>query len=969
MKRMGAYDLLMQEAIPELAATGYIYRHRKTKARVVVISNEDTNKVFTIGFRTPPNDDTGVPHIMEHSVLCGSRKFPAKDPFVELAKGSLNTFLNAMTYSDKTVYPIASYNDKDFQNLMDVYLDAVFHPNIYIHEEIMKQEGWHYELESLDGDLTYNGVVYNEMKGVYSDPNQQLARLIQMSLLPDTTYACESGGEPTAIPQLTYEAFLDFHRKYYHPSNSYIYLYGNMDVEEKLAFIDREYLSHYDYQKVDSKIHMQLAYPGPKVQTYSYSLAADEELEDNTFLSYNVVIGTSLDPELNIAMQLLQSVLLDVPGAPLKEALIKAGIGKDIESSYDSTIQQPIFSIIAHNANEAEREKFEQVIQNTLEELCKNGVPKKAMQAALNHLEFQLRESDFGRYPKGLMYGLKAFDSWLYDDMSPFIHIEVSETLEFMKRGLENGYFERTIQTYFLNNTHKSIVVLKPEHGLNEKQESETAAKLAEYKKTLSEQELERLIADTKALKAYQAEPSSEADIRKIPLLEISDIEPKIQKQENIEQELVGIPVLVHPIETNGIAYIHLCFKLDKVSIELLPYANLLARILGMIDTERYTYNELTSEIRLKSGSITTSFDVRGNLEADGYLPTFDVKAKMLHNQIDDTFKLIEELLVRSKLTDTNRLKEIIAEIRTSMKPDLVSRGHATTAARAMSYISLNNYVKEKAKGIDYYEFIDDLNQNFDERKQELVTRLQEVLEEILHKENLIISYTGKENVEEAIGMNVTLFSIYLSTRKQNPVEESWKPVIRNEGFKTASQVQYVATAGNYKKQGYEASGALRVLETIFSYDYLWINVRVQGGAYGCMCAFGDNGNSYLTSYRDPNLMETYEVYQRAAEYVANFQADDRDMTKYIIGTIGSADIPLNAYDRGERDFGLYLAGITDEYRQQRRNELLETNQATIRGLSQLVQSVVSSDVICAIGNEKKIQQEAEHFKEIRSVF
>ncbi len=969
MKRMGAYDLLAQEEIPELSATGYIYRHRKTKARVVVISNEDTNKVFTIGFRTPPKDDTGVPHIMEHSVLCGSRKFPAKDPFVELAKGSLNTFLNAMTYSDKTVYPIASYNDKDFQNLMDVYLDAVFHPNIYIHEEIMKQEGWHYELEDLDGELTYNGVVYNEMKGVYSDPNQQLARLIQMSLLPDTTYACESGGEPTAIPKLTYKAFLDFHRKYYHPSNSYIYLYGDMNVEEKLRFIDEEYLSHYEYQKVDSRIHMQIEYPEPVTKTYSYSLAEAEEPEDNTFLSYNVVIGTSLDPELYMAMQLLQSVLLDMPGAPLKQALIKAGIGKDIESSYDSTIQQPIFSIIAHNANPQDEERFIDVIRETLQQICKDGVPKKAMQAAINHLEFQLRESDFGRYPKGLMYGLKSFDSWLYDDMAPFIHIEVGETLEFMKRGLENGYFERTIQTYLLENPHRSSVTLKPERGLNEKQEAAVAEELAAYKNSLSEAELEQIIADTKALKAYQAEPSSEEDIRKIPLLQISDIEPKIQPQQNIKKELFGIPVIVHPIFTNGIAYIHLCFKLDKLPTEMLPYANLLAKILGMIDTENYTYNELASEIRLKSGSIQTSFDIRGNLDPDGYLPTFDVKAKMLYEQTGDTFKLMEELLLHSKLSDTERLKEIIAELKTEMKPDMVSRGHITTALRAMSYISVTNYVQEQAKGIDYYEFLDDLDRNFEERKELLVEKLHAVLEEILYKDNLLISYTADNDVEEAIGMNVTLFSVYLSTRKQEKPEENLAPVIRNEGFKTASQVQYVATAGNYKNAGFEPSGALRVLETIFSYDYLWINVRVQGGAYGCMCAFGDNGNSYLTSYRDPNLMETYEIYRRAADYVANFRADDRDMTKYIIGTIGAADIPLNAYDRGERDLGLYLAGITDEYRQARRDELLATNQAAIRGLAQLVQSVVSTGTICAIGNEKKIDAEAEHFKSVRSVF
>lgn len=968
MKRVGAYDLLEEESIPELSATGYIFRHRKTKARVVVISNDDTNKVFTIGFRTPPKDDTGVPHIMEHSVLCGSRKFPAKDPFVELAKGSLNTFLNAMTYSDKTVYPVASYNDKDFQNLMDVYLDAVFHPNIYIHPEILKQEGWHYELESTEADLTYNGVVYNEMKGVYSDPNQLLARIIQLSLLPDTTYACESGGDPTAIPDLTYEAFLDFHRTYYHPSNSYIYLYGDMDVEEKLQFIDEAYLQEYDYQKVDSQIRMQLN-PQPVAQTYSYSLADSEELEDNTFLSYNVIIGTSLDPELYMAFQILQSVLLDMPGAPLKQALIKAGIGKEIESSYDSSILQPIFSIIAHNANVEDQEAFYRIIQNTLEELCEKGLPKKALQAAINHMEFQLRESDFGRYPKGLMYGLNAFDSWLYDDKSPFIHLKVGETLEFMKRGVENGYFERTMRTYLLDNPHQSIVVLKPEHGLNEKMEAETKQRLADYKSTLSRLELERLVADTKALKEYQAIPSSEEDLRKIPLLEISDIEPKIQKQENVRQELMGIPVIVHPIFTNGIAYIHLCFKMGNLPFELLPYANLLARIMGMIDTEHYTYNELASEIRLKSGSIRTSFDIRGNLEPDRYLPTFDIKAKMLYEQTNDTFKLMEEILLHSKLNDTDRLREIIAEIKAAMKPDLVSKGHITTAYRAMSYISKNHYVLEKAKGIDYYEFIEALDRDFDNRKEDLVQKLRAVLEEILHKDNLVISYTGDNDVEEAMSMNLTLFSVYLSNRKVSRPDNTIELAVKNEGFKTASQVQYVATAGNYKKAGFETTGALRVLETIFSYDYLWLNVRVQGGAYGSMCGFGDNGTSYLTSYRDPNLMETYEVYRSAAEYVANFQADDRDMTKYIIGAIGKADMPLNPYDRGERDFNLYMMGVSDEYRQARRDELLSTNQATIRSLAQLVQSVVSTDTICAIGNERKIEREAEHFREVKTVF
>lgn len=969
MKRMGAYDLLQQEEIPELKATGYILRHTKTKAKVVVISNEDTNKVFTIGFRTPPNDDTGVPHIMEHSVLCGSKKYPAKDPFVELAKGSLNTFLNAMTYSDKTVYPIASYNDKDFQNLMDVYLDAVFHPNIYVREEIMRQEGWHYELEDKDGELQYNGVVYNEMKGVYSDPGQQLARIIQMSLLPKTTYACESGGDPEKIPELTYEQFLDFHRKYYHPSNSYIYLYGNMNVQEKLDYIDREYLSQYDYQKVDSRIHMAIDYQGPKKETYSYSLSEAEELTDKTFLSYNVVMGTSLDPDLYMAMQLLQSVLFDVPGAPVKEALIRAGIGMDIESSYDTSIQQPIFSVIAHNANEEDLDRFVEIIDRTLTDISEHGIDKKALQGAINHLEFQLREADYGRYPKGLMYGLMSFDSWLYDEHSPFIHIKVEETLGFMKRGVENGYFERLIRNYFLDNPHKSYVVFKPEYGLNEKKEAETRKKLAEYKASLTNEEIEKIIRDTKNLKEYQAEPSSEEDLRKIPLLEIEDIEPKIQAQENVIRDLMGIPTIVHPFDTNGIVYLNLCFKLNKMDPELLPYVNLLSYLLGKINTDKYSYNELVNEIRLKSGSIYPALEIRRSVEPDEYLPTFNVRAKMLYSQVEDTFRLLEEMLLHSKLEETDRLRELIAEAKTGMKPELLSRGHVTASRRAASYIAKDSYIAEQVKGIPAYEFLEDLDSNFEAKKDELVSRLKQVLEEILHKENLVISYTGDQDVQETIGMNVALFSVYLSTRSLPEMKKEVLPQIKNEGFKTASQVNYVATAGNYKKQGYQATGALSVLETIFSYDYLWINVRVQGGAYGCMCGFADNGTSQFMSYRDPNLMETFDVYKNASEYVANFRADDRDMTKYIIGSIGKRDVPLTPFERGERDFNLYLMGITDEYRQKQRDELLATNQATIRGLAQLVRSVTNGDVICAVGNEKKLEENAEHFHELKSVF
>ena len=448
IKDLQTYEIITEENLSGIQTRGTLLRHKKSGARVLLMENDDPNKVFSIGFRTPPSDSTGVPHIMEHSVLCGSKNFPAKDPFVELVKGSLNTFLNAMTYPDKTVYPVASCNDKDFQNLMHVYMDAVFYPNIYQHEEIFRQEGWSYRLESPEGKLSYNGVVYNEMKGAFSSPESVLDRVVLNTLFPDTSYANESGGDPEEIPKLTYQQFLDFHRTYYHPSNSYIYLYGDMDMGEKLRWLDEEYLSGFEKMDVDSRIKYQEPFEEMVEKRIPYSIASDESLEDNTYLSYNKVIGTSLDRELYLAFQILDYALLSAPGAPLKKALTEAGIGKDIMGSYDNGIYQPIFSVIAKNANLSQKEEFLKVIGEVLQELVKNGIDRKALEAGINYHEFRYREADFGSYPKGLMYGLQILDSWLYDDTKPFIHIDVLDVFEFLKEKLDTGYYENLIQRY-----------------------------------------------------------------------------------------------------------------------------------------------------------------------------------------------------------------------------------------------------------------------------------------------------------------------------------------------------------------------------------------------------------------------------------------------------------------------------------------------------------------------------------------
>ena len=525
---LNAYEVLQTEDLSDLKSKGTLLKHKKSGARVLLMENDDENKVFTIGFRTPPSDSTGVPHIMEHSVLCGSKEFPVKDPFVELVKGSLNTFLNAMTYPDKTVYPVASCNDKDFQNLMHVYMDAVFYPNIYQHDKTFRQEGWSYKLDDPEGELTISGVVYNEMKGAFSSPEGVLDRVVLNSLFPDNAYSVESGGDPEVIPELTYEQFLDFHRKYYHPSNSYIYLYGDMDMEEKLRWLDEKYLSDFENEPVDSEIHLQKPFTEMKEVVQEYSIASEESDEDNTYLSYNKVIGTTLDEKLYLAFEILDYALLSAPGAPLKKALLDAGVGKDISGSYDNGVYQPIFSVISKNANVEQKEEFVRVIEDTLKDIVKNGINKKALRAGINYHEFRFREADFGNYPRGLMYGLQLFDSWLYDETKPFIHMQAIPTFEFLKEQVETGYFEELIQKYLLDNTHGSIVIIKPERGRTARMDKELADKLQAYKDSLSKEEIDALVKATKELEEYQEEESAPEDLAKIPVLGREDISREI---------------------------------------------------------------------------------------------------------------------------------------------------------------------------------------------------------------------------------------------------------------------------------------------------------------------------------------------------------------------------------------------------------------------------------------------------------
>lgn len=973
MKAVKGYEVIEQQELKELDAIGYLLEHKKTKAKVVAIETEDENKVFSIGFRTPPKDSTGVAHIVEHTVLCGSKEFPVKDPFIELAKGSLNTFLNAMTYPDKTVYPVASCNDKDFQNLMHVYLDAVFYPNIYKEEKIFKQEGWHYELEDVNGPLTYNGVVFNEMKGAFSSADQLIERKIQQELFPDNPYGFESGGDPVNIPDLTYQDYLDFHGKYYHPSNSYIYLYGDMDMEEKLTWIDEAYLSDYEYLEVDSEITKQAAFEEPKEAVIEYPLSEGETPDNKNYYSYNVVVGDSLDQDLYIAFQVLDYVLVSGIGAPVKQALLDAGIGTEVLSCYEESICQPYFSIVVKNAAADKKEEFLTILKQELQRIVQEGVSQDSLEAGLNSLEFRYREADFGSYPKGLMYGLQIFDSWLYDASKPFIHIQANETFKKLRDKINTGYFEKLIEIYLLQNSHCAVVTALPKAGMATQMEEAEAKRLADHFSTLSEEEKEQLIRETKELEAYQEEPSPKEDLEKIPLLSREDIKKEAAGFSNLEKSIKEIPVLHHDYFTNGIHYINLMFDM-KPWLEKYPsYIALLMDSLGSIDTDYHDKLSLSNEILKHAGNVGCSPKIVPNVKnREEYCAYFSYNAKTFVNETAKILDLLLETMQCSHLDDTKRLKEIISERKSSLQMRLISAGHSTAIGRGMSYFSKFGRFDEEFAGISYYRFLCDLEENFEERKDNLTDVLNMLVKLIFTRENLCLDITcSKEDYieyEKAISNWVDQVPQKAEDVALISPAVERETILKNEGFKTAGQVQYVARVGNYLNKGIEYKGAYRVIRSALSYGYLWNEVRVKGGAYGVMCGFPRSGEAYFVSYRDPKLVETNEVYHSVINYLRDFEADEREMTQYVIGTISSVDTPLNPRAKGNRSQVAYLSQLTEADVQKERDEILGVSVEDIRSCADMVEAFLSDDYICVVGSEEKIKDNSELFELISTL-
>ena len=953
------------ERIDEINGTAYEMKHEKSGARLIYIDSPDSNKVFNIAFRTTPHNSTGVAHIMEHSVLCGSRKFPLKEPFVELVKGSLNTFLNAMTYPDKTMYPVASKNDKDFHNLMDVYLDAVFYPRVREDAEIVMQEGWHYELENADDELTYKGVVFNEMKGVYSSPDSVLERQMMRELFPDTTYGVDSGGDPDYITDLTYEEFQEFYRVHYHPSNSYIFLYGDMNIEEQLAFLNDEYLSHFDAIEVHTEVALQAPFTEGKVVSYPYSVGSEEPTDNRTLHSFAYVLP-DVTPEHSLAFEVLTHALLTSPAAPLKQALVKAGIGSDVSGYYLDSIRQPMWTVQATGSNLDKQADLQRIVESTLQDLCDKGLDKELLEASLNSIEFALRESDFGGRPIGLAYIIRMMDNWLYDN-DPLELLHYEEALTNIRNGLAGTYFEDLIRHSILNNNHKVLVSIYPERGLQERKDAEVKEHLAAVKANMTKEEIDAIVEQTKRLKIRQETPDSDEALASIPLLELSDLNPNMEAVERRESKIGNTTVHFVPTFTKGINYVGLYFKLNCLTEEDLFYADILSDILGRVDTSERGYEALAKDINMNLGGLSSDITaISKDGKRDEFTPLMIVRAKALHTKLPDLCRLINEVVQKADYSDDSRLTELVQESKAIWDNEAFRRGNSIVSQRVMAQVSAVGKFRDNGN-LGYYQKISELASN-PAALPLLPEKLAEVARKIFRANNVDIMFVGEEGELEAFeNLMKPLVETWDTTELSNDVLQITR-LSGNDGIVTAGKVQYVAQGGNFIDHGFKQVGPMSVLETILRYEYLWIRIRVQGGAYGAFANFYDDGNMIFCSYRDPNLLETLDVYKELPQYLRDFTLTDREMRKYIIGTMSSLDLPMTPALRGPRAMGMYFSGAKLEDKVEFRKQVIACKPEDIVALADVVEPVLNDNHICTMGNEQKIKDAGNVFDNIVSL-
>lgn len=936
------------ENLPEIDGTATLMRH-ESGARLLYLANDDNDKAFSIGFKTPPVNDTGVFHILEHSVLCGSDKFPVKEPFVNLLKSSMQTFLNAMTFADKTVYPVSSTNEKDLMNLMDVYLDAVLHPAIYKRKEIFEQEGWHYELENTDAPLTYNGVVFNEMKGVMSDPDNVLFDALQAALFPDTAYRFESGGLPSAIPNLTYEDFLDNHARHYQLNNSYITLYGNLDIDKMLGFLDANYLSA-------NKAPKPAGAPNPLViQDPVEALDVVVEMNtspENACAALGYVVGTAADNERIIAVDILMDALMGSNEAPLKKALLEAGFAGDVFDYMNKSILQPFVLIEAKGIEAQKAPVFKECLEREVRKLVKRGIDKQLIEGAIAHAEFVMREGDFGT-STGVILAVNALSAWLYDDAQAIGPLRYETTFAMLREKLETDYFEKLLAEVVLENDHRAFVEVVP----TAKESSEEAERLAAIKQTLGTAQLEAIMAEAEELHRIQMEPDSPEALATLPLLELSDIAQTPAEPEWHFEAGTPLPSIIHEVPTHGIDYLSYYFSLDHVTYDELPYVTLLANLLGKLDTEHYTASEIDTLSQLYLGRLRFSATTYENETlAQGIAPKFIVSASVLSKNLDHAIMLPKEIWAHTRFNDPERIKTILQQQRISMEQNFQAMGHTSALARVAAGLTPAGKLLDQLAGIDFYQFLCDLLVHFDERAESLIEKLEVVAKRVF-TDDVVLSFTGTQ--EDLVRMweaggTFDLEEGFAGRERELVVPE---PVPQNEAFIVPSDVCYVGAGAN--RAAIEAipfDGTTNIVTRVLSYDYLWNEVRVKGGAYGAGFKATRTGTVMFYSFRDPNLDHTVEVYNGSGAWLADFDPSEAELRGYIISAVAGYDAPLKPRALAQRQDNHYFASLPADYRARLRAEMLSTTIEDLRARGTALEGLKEHEVVCIFGGKEQIE-------------
>jgi len=966
-KMYHGFKLLQDRPIPEVSARGLVFQHVKSGARLVKLEAADANKVFSVAFATPPQDDAGLPHILEHSVLNGSRKFPVKSPFQELLKGSLNTFLNAFTNSDYTMYPVASTNAKDFFNLMDVYLDAVLYPRIHQDIRILRQEGWRYELESVDGPLTYNGIVYNEMKGAFSSPERVLFLHLQRTLFPDSPYGKESGGLPEAIPQLTDKQFLAFHKTYYHPSNARIFLWGDGDTREELRFIDEKYLKDFKAAKVVAAFPAQKPLAKLAEVEAEYPIAAGEDPAGKTYLSLAWVAGGPTEPELAMALDVLSDILVNRPASPVRQALEKAGIGKDISAFYDDT-KQGVFGLMAQNAKAEDAARFKAVVLEELARVADKGLDKRLVEGVLNSYEFRKREADFRGMPAGLVYAWTALRGWMFSE-DPFLGIAYEAPLAKVRALAASGGLEKIVREQLVQNPFGALLAVKPKAGLEEELNRRIEAKLAEAKKAMSPKDLERIVKETQELKAWQQAPDKPEDLAKIPMLTLADLDRTEPRWTAREERVDGVRVLFSEQPAKGIVYLKLMFDTRRVPQELLPHLSLLSAIVGEVDTRQRTYGELDAEVSIHTGGIHT--DTRMFVDArdpKAYLPTFTFNGKALSPKLDRLLALMGEQALESRFEDKARVRDVLRKLEAQYESFVRNGGVQLATMRLQARLGDHGAHQELLGGLTFVQFLGALARGYDAQADALLADLAFLSSLVFDRTALTVAVTcAAEDVERVKAALPALFS-RLPAQARPAQAYTFSPPAGNEGLLAASKVQYVVQGGDFRPLGQAYNGKLAFVQRVLGRDYLTEKIRVQGGAYGAWAMIGRDGSLAFASYRDPNLAKTLEAYRGVVDYLKTFAPDERAMTRFIIGAIADRDRPLTPSMRGERAVSDILRALPHETLQKERDEILGATPADLQALAPLVEGVLRQNLLCVYGNEALLTENKALFQSLVKV-